>query len=833
MQTCDLCGLEIRGRAVAGEIGRKRAAFCCAGCRQVYHMLMEASDSPDPARFRETEIYRRCVEAGIIPAPGKDLENRVPEGDTGIPATGPRAGDAARDGRAPVAEDRRLTLDLKLQGMWCPACAWVIEEALRKQPGVIEARCGFVTDRAQVVYDPVKSAPRRIVQVVEKLGYAAAPAGSQDRGAAAGTYLRLGISAFLTVNVMMLSFALYSGFFTALSAESAARISWPILVMAAVVFFYGGAPIHRKAVSGVRAGAPGMEALVSLGAGSAFFYSLYHFYHHSIHLYFDTAAMLITLVLAGKAAEQWVRDKIQARISGVIDLLPQKVRLCTDTRPQGRFMAAARLMPGDVFRVLAGETLAADGTVTSGEGRVDESALTGEARPVSKKPGDRVCSGTRVISGDFRVRAEAVGGRSLAGQLVSVMEDALAKKTGKEDAADRMLRYFVPAVVILAACTGTAWFVAGLDPGQALIRAVTVLVISCPCALGLAIPLARVAGITLAGEKGILVHDFSAFEDIGRINAAVFDKTGTLTLGRWELVKILPAGEQDPDTLLSIAAGLEAESGHRVAEAIRQVVKKQEIAPARVSGVIAEEGGICGRLGNLPVRIGSAGYLAGQIGENVTGSGNMELTPTPYLSYVYMSVGGRLAVVFCFGDLPRESGAELVRALKARGMKIALVSGDSIRTVRAVGQALGIGTCRGDMDPMQKAGFVRRLRQRGYVTAMVGDGINDAPALAAADIGIAVQSGSNIGKRGSSVTLMGGDPVQVLDFQGLAGRVMRTVRQNLWWTFFYNAAAIPVAMAGLLNPLVAVGAMMLSSLSVTGNTLALIARQERRTGQEE
>ncbi|MFP4650203.1 MAG: heavy metal translocating P-type ATPase [Desulfobacterales bacterium] len=820
IRACDLCGLSIRRGAVSETTGGQEYVFCCSGCKQVFWMIMEASDSPDPAHFKQTEIYLRCVEAGIIPASQEDLERRAGSPYTEGHEKEPLAESGAGGKQDDTGQDRCLTLDLRLNGMWCPACAWVIEETLRRQPGIQAADCRFVTDRARVVYDPVKSAPHLIMQAVGKLGYHASDAGEEDGRTSAQAYFRLGISAFLTMNVMMLSFALYSGFFTELSAGAAASISWPIMVMAAVVYFYGGAQIHRKALAGAAAGAPGMEALISIGATSAFAFSLYNFYHNSIHLYFDTVAMLITLVLAGKAAEQWTRDRINSRISGFFDLLPQKVRICTGANPHGRFADAGMLGKGDVFRVLADEAIAADGFVDSGTARVDESSLTGEARPVTKKPGDPVSSGTRLIEGDLRVRASQVGEESTAGQLISVMEDALAKKTGVEEASDRVLKFFVPAVVILAAATGTAWYAAGLEFGESLIRAVTVLVISCPCALGVAIPLARVAGISLAGEKGILVHDFTAFERMGRVNAAVFDKTGTLTLGTWKLSDVFAQDGYDTDFLLSVAAGLESESDHRAARAISEAAQQQGIAPAGVSGVIEEENGVYGFLGQTPVRIGSEEFVSGETGL----PGNIELTDTPYLSYVYMSVNGRIAAVFSFGDLPADSGGKLVRELKQQGIKVAMVSGDSPQTVDAVGRTLDIDCCRGGMTPVQKADFVRSLRDQQYFTAMVGDGINDAPALAAADIGIAVHSGNNIGRKAPSVTFMGRDPESILDFQGLAGRVTRTVRQNLWFTFIYNAVAIPVAMSGLLNPLVAVGAMMLSSLSVTGNTLLLIRR---------
>ncbi|MCF8028773.1 MAG: cation transporter, partial [Desulfobacteraceae bacterium] len=395
MDSCDLCGLPLRRGAVCAEINGRELRFCCYGCRQVYMMLMESADSPDPARFKETEIYRRCAEAGIIPESEADLERRVKSDAPGNPRPKAGTGDLSHTESGVTAEGA-LALDLKVHGMWCPACAWVIEQGLQKLPGVERAQCHFVTDRVRLFYDPVKSAPHRITEAIGKLGYRAVPAGEGGGRQSAQAFIRLGISAFLTMNVMMLSFALYSGFFTELSANAAARISWPILIMAALVYVYGGAPIHQKALAGIRMGAPGMEALITLGASAAFAYSLYNFFQGSIHLYFDTASMLITLVLIGKAVEQWTRDRVQARISSFFDLLPQKVRICSRQYPEGRFAGMDALDTGDIFRVLADESIPADGRIVSGAGRVNESALTGEARPVVKRQGDTVSSGTRL-----------------------------------------------------------------------------------------------------------------------------------------------------------------------------------------------------------------------------------------------------------------------------------------------------------------------------------------------------------------------------------------------------------------------------------------------------
>ncbi len=845
---CDLCGLPLTFGTVKAEISGRTLRFCCFGCRQVYIMLMEQTGSDDPEGFRETEIYRRCVEAGVIPGSLEDLKARQKGGNRKSARPEPEsAGPAQKSGAAPGAADplagdaapdseNRLPLDLQVDGMWCPACAWVIEESLNKSPGVSRASCFFSMDRVRLTYDPVVTTPKAVMDLIRRLGYQAqAPGDASGRKASRKAFLRFGISAFLTMNVMMLSFALYSGFFTELSAAAVTHISWPIVIMAAIVFFYGGAPIHRKAITGLMAAAPGMEALITMGAASAFGYSFYNWLQGSIHLYFDTASMLITLVLIGKAVESWVRDRVQAQLGSFFALQPTKARIISEQFPQGRYADAKLLSVGDRFRAMADETLAADGRVMEGSARMDESSLTGEARPVDKGPGDEVSAGTRVIEGDIRIKATAVGEASMVGQLTAIMERALENKTGLEDVTDRVLRFFVPGILLLALTTGIVCVAIGLGVRESWIRAVTVMVISCPCALGVAIPLARVAGISLAGQAGILVHDFSAFERIHQVGAYVFDKTGTLTKGSWQLLDIQPFGGRSVDAVLAMAAGLEAGAAHYVGEAIVHAAEERGLVPQTATGARVFENGASGTVGKSRVLIGAARFVSEENPDvsDFSGYDAEAQGQGQAVSNVYMTVDGRMAAVFRFGDSLRETGPALVAELKRRGLKVSLISGDGEGPTRLVGERVGISDCHGGMRPAEKAAFVDAVKAGGDVTAMVGDGINDVPALASADLGIAVPSGRRIGKEASAVTLMGNQPGQILDFCSLAGRVTRTIRQNLLFSFIYNTISIPVAMSGLLNPLVAVTAMMLSSLSVTGNTLRLSMRgaEEKKNGE--
>ncbi|MFC1877777.1 heavy metal translocating P-type ATPase [Thermodesulfobacteriota bacterium] len=826
--TCDLCGLSLRHGPVTAIISDKPMQFCCYGCKQVYEMLLAASGDLDPDSFRETDVFKRCVAAGIIPESMDDLEKKT------FSTTPQQAPNRAREPEIihdePESEtDEGLWLDLNVSGMWCPACAWVVEETLIKETGVKQAKCQFTTDRIKLNYNPVLTSPQHLMDAIEKIGYHGSLAeDGHKRLESRREFIRLGISAFLTMNVMMLSFALYTGFFTQLSADAIHHLTWPIVVMGSAVFFYGGAPIHRRAVSGLSAASPGMETLISIGASSAFFYSLFNWLTGSIHLYFDTASMLITLVLVGKTIEQQAKDRINAQISRFFELQPSKVRICSEKFPQGKYVNAKQLSPRDIFRVEAGEVVPADGWILKGEARIDESTLTGEARPIHKQKGDMLNSGTMVISGSLEVSAQAVGEDSLVGQLISVMEASLDKKSDMEDITDKALKYFVPAIVLLALGTGMVCLLLGSGVQHAIIRAVTVMVISCPCALGVAIPLARVAGISLAGKNGILVHHFSAFEKIRNISAFVFDKTGTLTRGEWNLIQMETLNHWSADKILSLAAGLESHSFHYAGQAIVQAAQEKNIPPATATQVMKTDNGISGNVENSLVKIGSAAFLSPDTVTTEDYHGHVKKEKAPVISTVHMSIEGKPCALFHFGDAVRASSKTVVEELKNRGLKLALISGDSQQSTRKMGNIVGISECRGSMLPENKSEFINTLRDQGHHVAMVGDGVNDVPALACADLGIAVHSGHRIGMEASGITLMGNDPAQILTFSSLALHVSRTIKQNLVFTFLYNMISIPIAMSGLLNPLVAVSAMLMSSLSVTGNTLYLTRRVSKQ-----
>jgi heavy metal translocating P-type ATPase len=822
--TCDLCGVPLRYGALSAVLTDKSYRFCCLGCRQVFAMLLEASHNPDPSSFRDTDLFRKCQEMGIIPRSEAELEQRAQTQETTNRSSWSYKDNEIMKAQSEISGENALGLNLAVKDMWCPACAWVIEEALRRTNGVMNVSCNFSTDRVICEYDPVSTSPSQIVHTIDALGYKALiPGKEEETGEKRREFIRFAITAFLTTNVMMLSFALYSGFFSDLSQASVQKISLPIFVMASIVLFYGGRKIYQRAWAGVTSATFSMETLITAGAFSAYLYSTVNLISGSIHLYYDTASMLITLTLLGKTLERRAKGEVQEGLEKFFSLRPKKVRICSDQQPDGRYVAARQLGKGDLFRVEEGEVIPGDGLIVEGTGALDESSLTGEAQPISKRAGDRVKSGAKVIQGMFRVKAEGVGEESTLGQMITIVEKALSGKTPLEGKTDRVLQWFVPVILLLAAGTILVSLLIGLTADSAVVRGVTVMVIACPCTLGIAIPLARVAGISVAARKGLLVRDFRSFERADRVDTFVLDKTGTVTTGKWALQKIIPLEPFNEERVLAMAASLERHSDHYIGMELKRKAWEAQVAPVSLGRTKVYDNGISGEMDGAEIKIGSKAFLAKEL-ETWGPLPQNSIPQDAEHSGVFMGCGGRLCAVFIFGDRIREGSSIMLGQLNARGYEAFLVSGDDEKTTSRIAEKIGIQEAYGGKLPQEKALFIEGLQKEGHGVVMVGDGINDAPALAQADLAMAVHSGGHLGKETADVTLMRADPRQVTEFMGLAKRVNRKITQNLIFSFAYNVISLPVAMSGLLTPLIAVTAMLLSSLSVIGNTLLLIKR---------
>lgn len=812
-QPCDLCGLPVPDPPVTRTFHGKPFRFCCTGCSQVFRMLTELSQSPDPTEFRHTDLFKQCRAMGIIPASPDDIPKEAPPPEIPLPETAIRP------------EENKLSLTLKITDMWCPACAWLIEHVVKKNPGIASAQCHFSTDRLWVSYDPVLASPKDILSSIEKLGYQAVVSGEEENHQTRKMFVRLILSLVLTANIMMLSFSVYSGFFIDISKDTVWKIAWPVCLMASVVLFYCGAPIHRKAFSGISSFAFGMETLIATGAFTAFCYSLINLIGGNVHLYFDTAAMLITLTLLGKTLEKKVKDRVHGEMDAFFALKTGKARIFSGAWPNGRYVSIDSVFEGNTVGVEPGELVPADGVVSSGQGLVDESMLTGEPRPVKKKPGDVITGGTRVLEGELRFSVTGIGKTAYLGRMLEIMETGVQQKSSAEAYAQGVLKWFVPAILLLALGTGFGGYLLGSGMEQAVIRTVTVMVIACPCALGIAIPLVRVAGISIAGRKGLLVRNFEAFETIKTVDTFVFDKTGTVTQGNWELLETRPVGPYDESLLIPVALGLEKDSPHDIGFAVRRYATQKSVLPVAMAEVVSFPEGISGKMNGVETKIGSAEFLGKEGSACESDIANTEPTADGLYSKVYLGIGGKIAGILVFGDNLRKDAPPTIERLKNAGYHLFMVSGDGEEITRTVGKRLGIDNALGGKLPEDKAFLIDALREKGFRIAMVGDGMNDGPAMAKAHVGLAMVNKNHLGRESADITLIHGDLGAILEFLRLAEKVRRKIRQNFWFSFIYNFISIPVAMSGLLTPLIAVTAMLFSSLTVITNTLLLSRKQ--------
>jgi P-type Cu2+ transporter len=810
---CRLCGLPVGRAGITFAVNDEEHLFCCPGCRYVFQILFNNPDGI-PANFRETQLYIACEEAGMIPRSAEDLTRWQNPEDSAPPSVSPPRHDEDH-----LAQE----LTLRIDGMWCSACAWLVAEVLRRTPGILETDVVFASDLAHLKYLPHRTRPEEMIAGIEHLGYRASLFSDETEGAANRKELlmRLGVSAILTANVMMISFGLYGGFFRDLGETAIQALSIPLVLLATAVLVYGGFPLFHRALMGLRHGTTSMDTLIAVGTAAAYIYSVIQMTRGSIHQYFDTATMLVTLVLLGKTIESGARDRLSRGMRELHQLARQKVRIASETRET--WVTAEAVQPGDQFLVHAGERVPVDGCILAGKASLDEALLTGEARPVTRVAGEEVMAGCLLLQGSVRFRAIRVGAESTLGQMFALMQQALRKKIPAEILADRITRWLVPGVLALASVTAATLWARGASPDDAILRAVTVLVITCPCALGIATPLARVAAIGVGRDQGMVIRDAGALEKLTAIDWMVFDKTGTLTEGAFALRQIVSVavGEEE---LLRLAAAVECHSDHFLARAIVAKAKETtlEVEPALRFEVMTGMG-VQGE-----VRCVGQVLLGNRLCMRIHG---LDLTADlDVQAHVWEEQGA--TVVFCgwakqvqglfiFADALRPQALATLDGLRSRGIELQLVSGDSQQTTGAVARDLRINHCVGQALPQDKVAVIRELQQQGHRVAMVGDGINDAAALAQADVGIALGLRAKLTHEASDITILANEPTRLIAAIQLASRTAETIRQNLCFAFLYNVLGIPLAIAGWLNPLIAVCAMVASSLTVIGNTLRL------------
>lgn len=702
------------------------------------------------------------------------------------------------------------TLDLRIDGMTCAACSTRLEGVLNRLPGV-DARINLASERARVRFTPGLASVEALIQAVAKAGFSATLLNETSRAeekARKQTEYRQELRIFTLAAVFTLP--LLAQMLT-MSTEHGAPTwlpGWLQALLATPVQFWAGRRFYTGAWHALRGGGANMDVLVALGTSAAYFFSLgVLLLDPGGHLYFEAGAAVITLVRLGKLLEARAKARTSEALEQLIALAPRTARV--ERQGETVEVDSATLKLGDIVVVRAGERIPVDGEIIEGRSGVDESLLTGESLPLDKQPGNRAHAGSQNLDGMLKIRATGVGSHTQLMEIVRLTEAAQGSKAPIQKLADRISGVFVPIVVALACLTFAGWWLHSGDIAHSLIPAVAVLVIACPCALGLATPTAIMVGLGRGAQLGILVREAAALERAEKLAVLAVDKTGTLTEGRMALVGLRPDGDMDEATLLQRAAALEQGSTHPIAQALLDAARTRNLPLPAVSHFENLPGeGVRGHVDGLALRLGA-------------GMDDHETAHFPSATCIHLAAGEKRLGRLYLADRLRTSTPAAVARLHAAGIELVMLTGDREPVAAAIAAEAGLKSWRAQVKPQDKASAIQALKENGQVVGMVGDGINDAPALASADVSFGMAEGSDIALEAADITLMRSDLNGVADAVALSQAVMRKIRQNLFFAFFYNVLALPLAALGMLNPVIAGAAMALSSVSVVSNSLLL------------
>jgi P-type Cu+ transporter len=709
---------------------------------------------------------------------------------------------------------------LSLEGMTCATCATRIEKVLRKVPGVAAVQVNLASEVATVAVLPGAAELSTLVAAVERAGFGArlaerSPGAATEEAAARRDRRELAVlvgAALLTAPLIVPMVGDVVGRHWMLPGLAQLVLATPVQLVAGARFYSG-------AYNALRGGSANMDVLVALGTSAAFLLSVWLLWQGEPHLYFEAAAAVVTLVRLGKWLELRAKRSTNQALKALLALRPERARVLREGREVD--VPAEAVGKGDVVVVRPGERVPVDGRVVFGDTQVDESLITGEAMPVPRGPKDEVPAGAINVDGLIHLEALRVGEESTINRIIALVQGAQGTRPPIQRLVDRVSSIFVPAVLAFAALTFLGWWLAGAGLTAAIITAVSVLVIACPCALGLATPAALVVGTGVAARAGVLIRDAEALERAHVLDVVVFDKTGTLTEGRPELVTTL-AVNGDVDGLLAHVAALQHGSEHPLGQAVVRAAQAQALALPPVTGFRALPGrGVSGLVEGRELVVGSP-RLVRERGVDVSAhAASAFALEEEGMTVVWVFEGERILGYLGLADAPREGALEAVAGLREAGVETILLTGDNRAAAERMGALLGVDRVLAEVLPEDKAAEVSRLRAEGRVVGMVGDGVNDAPALAAADVGLAMASGTDVAKKSAGVTLMRPDPRLVATAVAISRATTSKIRQNLFWAFFYNVIGLPLSAAGFLTPVFAGAAMALSSVSVLSNALLL------------
>lgn len=801
--TCSLCRNSVTNHHHRTE--EEETVFCCKGCQVVYYIL-KAQGALE--KFQDHPVYKQALQAGLITNPYfetlKTEEEKIPEEDF-------------------------QKLNLVIQNMWCPSCAQVIHLILLREKGIRSCIVDYSTDLASIEYTPRLISKEKVLRLIRQLGYI--PQSLQDprqQAISRTLLLRFIVAAFFSLNVMMFAYPIYATYFDGGDGEGYAGLfAWLSLAGAFPVILYSAWPIWQRCLNGLKVGVWGMEVLVCMGVAAATGISIYELFRGSPYVYFDSVTVIIMFVLLGKIIESKAKFSAKDALVKLSLALPRRGRKRLANGEEA-FVPIRDIQPGDYLLVRMGEKIVLDGIVEEGAGACDESLMTGESLPVAKQKGSTVLAGTLLQQGHLVIKVAVSLEETALKRILDMVGQEIGHKSRYVRAADQIVKWFVPFVIVLAVTTGLFCYLYGVTDGDknavqtAIIRAVSVLLISCPCAIGIAAPLAESSILNVLAKSGIIVRNRGCLPFLGRETVFVFDKTGTVTEGRFSVCHGLENLTFEDKKALK---GLVSQSLHPIAVALHAALLCPPSSFDKIEEILGK--GIQGTLQNTMFRLGSLAFM---MQHGITFPEQMDEDPSSILTTVYFAKEGNCLAVILLGDSLRPGVAEFIRSLFP--VKTFLVSGDSAEPVAKVAKACRIEQWHASYHPLQKKALIDALREKQEIIAMLGDGMNDAPALTAAHIGIAVVSASDMSVQVSDLLLTTNSFQVLAQLREIGVKGQKIVKQNLFWAFFYNCIGLGLAVAGLLTPLFAACAMVISSLIVLLNAqrISLVHQKNPKNG---
>jgi Cu+-exporting ATPase len=785
---CDHCHLEFSDDVMIHD-GEYR--FCCKGCQGIFHLLKDEGLE---------SFYTKMGDTTLAP-PSEQFEA---SSNFDSPAFRERFITTTKEGFSQVS--------LIIEGIHCAACVWLNEKALHKMAGVVEAHINYTNNKARITWDPDTVKLSSIIDMIRAIGYNAFPYDATLQEERANKerkdyYLRMAVATFATMNMMWVAIAQYAGYFTGITQEIKTILNVAEWFLATPVLFYSGWVFYRGAYYGLKNKAVTMDLLVVTGSSLAYLYSIYITVLEKGEAYFDSVSMIITFVLFGKFLEVLSRKNAADTLDIIGKHVPREVSIVEGETIKEVNVNEVKV--GDLIRIRTGEKAAIDGEVVSGEGSFDESSLTGESEPIFKRPGSSIISGTTSIDALLTYRATKDFAHSTLSNLVNLLENAMSHKPRIEQLANRLSQHFSSTILFLAIATFWGWYFWPHTFDRALMVGISVIIIACPCALALATPVATLVGLALGAKRGILFKSAAQIETMAQATMVVLDKTGTITQGRPEVVYATIHQSYEHSILYALVSSSKHPISRGIAEylerteSISETFALEEVREIPARGVVARSGGVMIAGGNA--------LLMQEMGVEVGLHSDKSL--------FYYAVGNELAVTFELRDLPKAGAAGSIQNLKNAGLRVVMLTGDHQAAAERVAHEVGIDKVHAHLNPQEKAEFIAQAHNEGNVVIMAGDGVNDLLALANADIGIAMGSGSDIAIEVSDVVLLNDSLTSLVEAHAISRRTYRLIKQNLGISLVYNSITIPLAMSGYVIPLIAAISMSFSSLLVVGNSM--------------